>query len=88
MWRHCDRRQQRQDCPLAGRALNLPFILRYHDMVSDSYQLRNRVPPFYSYFFERGVIASMSVNDTLMVKGLIYPPVYIQFFDLSYFSRL
>lgn len=36
--------------------------------------------------FERGVIASMSTNDILMVKGLINPPVYLQFFNLSLFS--
>ena len=36
--------------------------------------------------FEKGVIASMSVNDILMVKGLISPPVYVQFFDLALFS--
>jgi hypothetical protein len=36
--------------------------------------------------FERGVTASMSVNDILMVKGLINPSVYLQFFDLSSFS--
>jgi hypothetical protein len=35
--------------------------------------------------FERGVIASMSVNDILMVKGLIHPSVYLQFFDLTSF---
>jgi hypothetical protein len=38
--------------------------------------------------FERGVIGGQSVNDLLMVKGLINPPVYIQFLDLSIFSRL
>jgi len=38
--------------------------------------------------FERGVIASQSVNDILMIKGLIKPSIYIQFLDLSLFSRL
>jgi len=38
--------------------------------------------------FERGVIGGQSVNDILMIKGLIYPPVYIQFLDLSVFSRV
>jgi len=37
--------------------------------------------------FERGVIGGMSTNDMLMIKGLIDPPVYIQFFDLSLFSH-
>jgi hypothetical protein len=37
--------------------------------------------------FERGVIGSMSVNDVLMVKGLIQPFVWIQFMDLQSFSR-
>jgi len=36
--------------------------------------------------FERGVISSYSVNDILMIKGLIPPLVYIQFLDLSKFS--
>jgi hypothetical protein len=38
--------------------------------------------------FERGVIGGQSVNDILMIKGLIDPPVYIQFLDLTTFSRL
>jgi len=38
--------------------------------------------------FERGVIGGQSVNDILMIKGLIDPPVYIQFLDLSTFSHL
>ncbi len=38
--------------------------------------------------FERGVIGGMSTNDVLMIKGLIDPPVYIQFLDLGSFSRL
>lgn len=37
--------------------------------------------------FERGVIASMSVNDVLMARGLINPLVYIQFDDLVSFHR-
>jgi len=36
--------------------------------------------------FERSVIGGQSVNDILMIKGLIYPPVYIQFLDLCSFS--
>ena len=36
--------------------------------------------------FERGVIPSMSANDALMIKGLISPVIYIQFFDLASFS--
>jgi len=38
--------------------------------------------------FERGVIASMTVNDILMVKGLIDPAVYVQFLDLGSFSSV
>ena len=38
--------------------------------------------------FERGVSASMSANDTLMLKGLINPAVYVDFFDLGLFSHL
>jgi hypothetical protein len=37
--------------------------------------------------FKRGVIDDQSVNDILMIKGLIDPPVHIQFLDLSSFSR-
>lgn len=33
--------------------------------------------------FERGVIASLSVNDILMIRGLIHPLVYVQFINLS-----
>jgi len=36
--------------------------------------------------FERGVIGGQSINDILMTKGLIHPPVYIQFLDLCSFS--
>jgi len=36
--------------------------------------------------FERGVISSYSVNDILMIKGLIPSLVCIQFLDLSKFS--
>ena len=35
--------------------------------------------------FERGVIGGQSVNDVLMIKGLIPPPTYFHFFDLSSF---
>ena len=38
--------------------------------------------------FERGVIASMTVNDILVVKGLINPAVYVQFLDLGSFSSV
>jgi hypothetical protein len=38
--------------------------------------------------FERGVLGGLSVNDVLMIKGLIDPLVYIQFFDVSSFSIL
>lgn len=38
--------------------------------------------------FERGNIGGLSTNDILMIKGLIHPPVYVQFFDLSSFSQL
>ena len=48
---------------------------------------RPEPPPLTSDSFERGVIASMTVNDILMIKGLINPAVYyIQFFDLSLFK--
>lgn len=64
------------------------------DIMSWSQNVVNAVPEpvltstSTSTSFERGVIPSMSVNDILMVKGLITPPVYLQFFDLSLFSCL
>jgi len=36
--------------------------------------------------FERGVIGSQSVNDILMIKGLINTQAYLHFFDLLSFS--
>jgi hypothetical protein len=36
--------------------------------------------------FKRGIIGSYSVNDILMIKGLIHPLVYVDFLDLSAFS--
>jgi len=38
--------------------------------------------------FERGKFGGQSVNDVLMIRGLIHPPVYLQFFDLSLFTLL
>ena len=38
--------------------------------------------------FEEGIIGSLSANDILMIKGLIDARTYVQFFDLSSFSRL
>ena len=35
--------------------------------------------------FERGIIGGQSVNDVLMIRGLIPPPTYFHFFDLSSF---
>jgi hypothetical protein len=43
-------------------------------------------PPLIPTPFEKGIIGGMSVNDVLMVKGLIHPLVYIQFMDLTSFS--
>ena len=60
-------------------------ILSWYEQVAES------VPeplPLTPGSFERGFIGGMSTNDVLMIKGLIDPPVYIQFFDLGSFSRL
>ena len=35
--------------------------------------------------FEKGILGSMTVNEVLMIKGLIDPRVYIQFSDLQSF---
>jgi hypothetical protein len=45
-----------------------------------------KIPSLTRGSFERGVIMSMSVNDILMIKGLIDPGVYINFIDLESFS--
>jgi hypothetical protein len=37
--------------------------------------------------FKSGIISGQSVNDTLMIKDLIDTRTYMQFFDLSSFSR-
>jgi hypothetical protein len=37
--------------------------------------------------FEKGVIGGRSMNDMLMIKGLIDPMVYLQYMDLSLFSH-
>ena len=36
--------------------------------------------------FEKGTIGGPSVNDFLMIKGLIHPALYVQFLDLRPFS--
>jgi hypothetical protein len=36
--------------------------------------------------FARGSIGGMTVNDILMVKGLINPSVYVQFYELSLYT--
>ena len=59
------------------------------DIVAWSWNVMNsrpEPPSLTSDSFERGVIASMTVNDILMIKGLVNPAVYIQFFDLSLFK--
>jgi hypothetical protein len=45
-----------------------------------------KMPPLTRGSFKRGVIGSMSVNDILMIKGLIDPGVYVEFIDLEPFS--
>ncbi|KAM6499398.1 hypothetical protein JOM56_004906 [Amanita muscaria] len=60
-------------------------ILSWYEQVAES---APEPLPLIPGSFERGVIGGMSTNDVLMIKGLIDPPVYIQFLDLSLFSRL
>jgi hypothetical protein len=38
--------------------------------------------------FEKGTIGGPSVNDVLMIEGLIHPALYMQFLDLRPFSLL
>lgn len=60
-------------------------ILSWYEKVAES---APEPPPLVPGSFERGVIGGLSANDILMIKGLIDPPVYIQFLDLNPFSRL
>ncbi|KIL56388.1 hypothetical protein M378DRAFT_172785 [Amanita muscaria Koide BX008] len=60
-------------------------ILSWYEQVAES---APEPLPLIPGSFKRGVIGGMSANDILMIKGLIDPPVYIQFLDLSSFSRL
>ena len=59
-------------------------ILSWYEQVAES---APEPLPLIPGSFERGVIGGMSTNDVLMIKGLIDPLVYIQFLDLSSFSR-
>lgn len=59
-------------------------ILLWYENVAD---LESMPEPLPHGSFKRGVIGSQSVNDILMIKGLIDPLVYVQFLDLSVFSR-
>ena len=47
-----------------------------------------KMPPLTQGSFERGTIRSMSVNDILMIKGLIDPGVYLDFIDLQSLSQI
>jgi hypothetical protein len=60
-------------------------ILSWYEQVAES---TPESLPLIPGSFEGGVIGGMSTNDVLMIKGLIDPSVYIQFLDLSSFSRL
>ena len=46
------------------------------------------VPQLIPTSFKKGVISGSSANNVLMIKGLIDPPVYVQFLELSSFSCL
>ena len=59
-------------------------ILSWYEQVAES---APEPLPLIPGSFERGVIGGMSTNDVLMIKGLIDSRVYIQFLDLSLFSR-
>jgi hypothetical protein len=49
--------------------------------------VNEKMPPWTRGSFKRGVIRSMSVNDILMIKGLIDPGVYVEYMDLESFSH-
>ena len=55
-------------------------ILSWYEQVAES---APEPLPLMPGSFERGVIGGMSTDDVLMIKGLIDPPVYIQFLDLN-----
>ena len=49
--------------------------------------VEEKMPSLTSSPFEKGIIRSMSVNDILMIKGLIDPGVYTEYIDLESFSH-
>jgi hypothetical protein len=68
----------------AIRPSSLDIISWYEDVTDSEAEFLPLTPTP----LESGVIGGLSVNDILMIKGLIDPPVYIQFFDLHAFSHL
>jgi hypothetical protein len=68
--------------PTLSSADILDWLNRIDDGVIPQY-----LPPSPASF-EKGVMRSMSVNDILMVRGLIDPGVYVRYLDLASFSRL
>jgi hypothetical protein len=46
-----------------------------------------KVPPLIPTSFEKGIIGGMSMNDILMIKGLIDPGLYVQYMFLELFSQ-
>ena len=65
---------------------SLPFdVISWYEEVVDCGPGSEPLLPLAPAPFERGVIGGRSVNDTLMIKGLIHPLVYVHFLDLSSF---
>jgi hypothetical protein len=61
------------------KSLSLDIKSWYQNVINSEPETPSLVPTP----FERGVIASLSVNDILMIRGLIHPLVYVQFINLS-----
>lgn len=66
--------------------LSSPDILSWCEQVAESAPEPLPRIPLIPGSFKRGAIGGMSTNDVLMIKGLIDPLQYIEFFDLSLLS--
>ena len=59
-------------------------IVDWSNMIIDD---NEKVPPLIPTSVEKGIIGGMSMNDVLMIKGLIDPGLYVQYMFLELFSQ-
>jgi hypothetical protein len=63
-------------------------IVDWSNMIIDENEKTlSKVPPLIPTSFEQGIIGGMSTNDSLMIKGLIDPRLYVQYMHLELFSQ-